>query len=127
MRSVIQSAPPQMNVRTFILLRFPEHAVTVSESIKGNLHQISLFPVDKQLCTSSGGTCKQLKSQVLLVDTCPWGHSMYSLLGNLHSASIDVTMLTKICLFLMVPLHSTLDFLSSCSPHGRKSSKKQAS
>lgn len=36
-----------MKVRTIILLRFPEHAVTVSESIKGNPHQISLFPVDK--------------------------------------------------------------------------------
>lgn len=36
-----------MEVRTIILLRFPEHAVTVSESIKGNFHQISLFPVDK--------------------------------------------------------------------------------
>lgn len=46
-RLVIQSALTQMKVRKNILLRFPEHAVTVSESIKGNFHQISLFPVDK--------------------------------------------------------------------------------
>lgn len=36
-----------MKVRTLILLRLLEHAFTVSESIKGSFHQISLFPVDK--------------------------------------------------------------------------------
>lgn len=36
-----------MKVWETVLLGFPEHAITVSESIKGNPHQISLFPVDK--------------------------------------------------------------------------------
>lgn len=116
-----------MKVRPIILLRFPGHAVSVSESIKGNLHQISLFPVDKPVLASSGGTCRQLKSQLLLQDTCLWAFGdercnpccvIYTVLPL-----TDATMLAKkkFLLSFMVTLNRTLILEGSPSRYSRVS------